>query len=101
MQSVNRYAFAPLLTQKDEQKSSAGGIDPLGTEPLADALAVKLAPGVRERQRHPRFLTAMAVSLSLCDEFGDEVVAPGPLDNHRIECILSAEFRQSILGSVL
>jgi hypothetical protein len=75
MQSPNRYAFAPLLTEKDEKESSEGGIDPLGTEPLADALAMKLAPGVRERQRHPRFLSAMAVSLSLCDELGDEAVA--------------------------
>jgi len=74
-ESAHHCALAPLLTEKDEAESSEGGIDPLGTEPLADALAVKLAPGVRERQRHPRFLTAMAVSLSLCDELGDEVVA--------------------------
>jgi hypothetical protein len=74
-QSASRHAFAPFLTEKDEKESSEGGIDPLGTEPLADALAMRLALGVRERQRHPRFLTAMAVSLSLCDEFGDEVVA--------------------------
>jgi len=43
------YALAPLLSEKDEAESSEGGIDPLGTEPLADALAVRLAPGVRER----------------------------------------------------
>ena len=75
MHSVGRYAFAPLLTERDEEESSEGGIDPLGTEPLADALAMMLAPGVRERQRHPRFLTAMAVSLSLCDGLGNETVA--------------------------
>ena len=51
-------ALAPLLTEKDEIESGEGGIDPLGTEPFADRLAIKLVPGVRERQRHPRFLTA-------------------------------------------
>ncbi|MFI5380743.1 MAG: hypothetical protein ACHRHE_15700, partial [Tepidisphaerales bacterium] len=72
---MSHFPLTPLLSDKDEAESSEGGIDPLGTEPLADALAVTLAPGVRERQRHPRFLTAMAVSLSLCDDLGDEVVA--------------------------
>lgn len=75
MRCSNCPAFAPLLTEKDEKESSEGGIDPLGTEPLADALAMRLVSGVRERQRHPRFLTSMAVSLSLCDELGDAVVA--------------------------
>jgi len=51
------------------------GIDPLGTEPLADALAVRLAPGIRERQRHPRFLTALAVSLEVCSSFDEETLA--------------------------
>ena len=72
---MSHFPLTPLLTDEDAAESSEGGIDPLGTEPLADTLAVKLAPGVRERQRHPRFLTAMAVSLSFCDELGDEVVA--------------------------
>jgi len=72
---MQRYLLAPLLTEKDDAESSEGGIDPLGTEPLADALAVKLVPGVRERQRHPRFLTAMAVSLEICRDFDEETVA--------------------------
>jgi hypothetical protein len=67
--------LVPLLTEKDDIESGEGGIDPLGTEPLADRLAGKLVPGVRERQRHPRFLTATAVSLSLCSEFEDEALA--------------------------
>lgn len=67
--------LAPLLTEKDDAESSEGGIDPLGTEPLADALAVKLVPGVRERQQHPRFLTAMAVSLEICRDFDEETLA--------------------------
>jgi nucleotidyltransferase/DNA polymerase involved in DNA repair len=48
---MQSYALAPLLSEKDETESNEGGIDPLGTEPLADALAVRLVPGVRERQQ--------------------------------------------------
>lgn len=68
-------AFAPLLTERDEAESAEGGIDPLGLYIIADALGVKLIPGIRERQTHPRFLTALAVSLDLCSEFEEEVVA--------------------------
>ena len=42
---------------------------------IADALAVRLIPGVRERQKHPRFLTTMAVSLSLCSEMDEDLIA--------------------------
>ena len=73
--SMHHFELTPLLTDADAVESSEGGLDPLGTESLADKLAVKLVPGVRERQQHPRFLTATAVSLSLCAEFGDEVLA--------------------------
>ena len=34
-----------------------------------------MVPGVRERQTHPRFLTSIAVSLSLCSEFDEDIVA--------------------------
>lgn len=69
------FAPAPALTEKDTAETAEGGIDPLGTEPLADALAVRLVPGVRERQRHPRFLTALAVSLEVCRSFDEETLA--------------------------
>jgi hypothetical protein len=69
------YEFAPLLSEKDEAESSEGGIDPLGLYAIADALGVRLVPGVRERQSHPRFLTAMAVSFVVSEKFGDERVA--------------------------
>jgi hypothetical protein len=72
---MERFTLAPLLTEKDPAESSEGGINPLGTESLADALAVRLAPGVRERQRHPRFLTALAVSLEVCRDFDQETLA--------------------------
>ena len=72
---MQRFSLAPLLTERDPNDSAEGGINPLGTEALADALAVRLVPGVRERQRHPRFLTAMAVSLEVCGAFDEEALA--------------------------
>jgi hypothetical protein len=65
----------PLLTELDPRVSTEGSIDPLGTYAVADALAVRMIPGVRERQRHPRFLTAIAVSHVLCDDHDADVVA--------------------------
>ena len=67
--------LAPLLTEADPVAKGEGSIDPLGTYSIADALATRLAPGVRERQAHPRFLTAMAVSYAICSEFEETVVA--------------------------
>ncbi len=55
--------------------SAEGALDPLGLYSIADALALRLAPGLRERQADPRFLTAYAVSLELCKEFGEETLA--------------------------
>ncbi len=65
----------PLLTEADPKISADGSIDPLGMYSIADALAVRMIPGVRERQQHPRFLTCIAVSLSLCSGFPEEAVA--------------------------
>jgi len=65
----------PMLTEADPKVSAEGSIDPLGMYAIADALAVRMIPGVRERQTHPRFLTSIAVSLSLCSEFDEDVVA--------------------------
>lgn len=67
--------FPPLLSEADPKETSEGSLDPLGLYPLADDLALKLAPGVRERQKHPRFLTSIAVSLAVCREFGDDRTA--------------------------
>lgn len=65
----------PLLSEVDPRVSAEGSIDPLGIYAIADALAVRMIPGVRERQQHPRFLTSMAVSLLLCCDFEDDLVA--------------------------
>jgi len=67
--------FLPLLSESDPKQSQEGSIDPLGTYAIADALAVRLAPGIRERQARPRFLTAMAVSFDVCSGFDEETVA--------------------------
>lgn len=69
------YELTPMLTERDEAEAAEGGIDPLGLYTIADTLGIKLVPGVRERQQHPRFLTAVAVSLEVCRGFDEEAVA--------------------------
>ncbi|NSW58643.1 MAG: hypothetical protein HPY44_21735 [Armatimonadetes bacterium] len=65
----------PYLSEYDPVESAEGSIDPLGLYPIADSLATLLAPGVRERQQHPRFLTAMAVSHEICSVYDEEQLA--------------------------
>ena len=65
----------PFLSEADPEVSAEGSIDPLGTYTIADSLAGRLVRGVRERHRHPRFLTATAVSLAVCDSFDSDQVA--------------------------
>lgn len=65
----------PLLSAKDPAVSAEGTLDPLGLYQIADALGVKLIPGVRERMSHPRFLTLTAVSAAICNDYDDEVLA--------------------------
>ena len=65
----------PRLSEADPKLSAEGSIDPLGMYAIADSLAIKLIPGVRERQTHPRFLTAIAVSHLISDSFDEDVVA--------------------------
>ncbi len=65
----------PTLSEYDPTETSEGSLDPLGLYAISDALAVRLVPGVRQRQTNPRFLTATSVSLAVCSEFDDERVA--------------------------
>ncbi len=65
----------PFLSEADPRISAEGSIDPLGVYAIADALAVRMIPGVRERQQHPRFLTSIAVSHLLCSEFPDDLIS--------------------------
>lgn len=51
----------PYLTEYDPPGSSEGTLDPLGLYLIADQLATRLVPAVRERMQRIRFLTAMNV----------------------------------------
>ena len=71
------YDLLPRLTLLDEADAkSEGSLDPLGLYAIADRLAVRLVPGVRQRQSHPRFLTALAVAAHVCAEFPEDAVSP-------------------------
>jgi hypothetical protein len=66
----------PALTVLDEAESASEvSIDPLGLYSIADALGVRLVPGVRERQRRPRFLTLLCASAVVCQNFPPDSVA--------------------------
>jgi hypothetical protein len=71
---VNGDYALPFLSQFDPPLQAEGSLDPLGLYSIADALAVRLAPGVRERQSKPRYLTLALVGMLAC---GDDVVAEG------------------------
>ena len=67
--------YLPQLSEFDPKETSEGTIDPLGLYSIADALGTKLAPGIRERQDHPRFLTAVAAGLVICARFPEQTIA--------------------------
>lgn len=66
----------PALTAYDPAESLEGALDPLGLFAVADDLAQLLAPGIRERHRHPRFLTALSVGTLVCEGIS-ELAADG------------------------
>lgn len=66
----------PALSAFDpETPVSEGWLDPLGLYAVSDELAIRIAPGVRERQSRIRYLTALAISGAVCQEFPTEAVA--------------------------
>lgn len=65
----------PFLSLHDPEGAGSSSIDPLGLTPIGEQLAVELIPGVRERQTHPRYLTAIAVSHAVCQDFSPETIA--------------------------
>jgi hypothetical protein len=69
------FPLLPLLSEEDKAESSEGGLDPLGLTQIAETMAVRLVPGVRERMVHPRYLTLIAVGLEVCREFGSDTFA--------------------------
>ena len=62
----------PFLTSYDPPGTSEGTLDPLGLYQIADQLAVKLVPAVRERMQRIRFLTAMAVGARVTEGLEDD-----------------------------
>lgn len=65
----------PHLTDYHPVRSAEGAIDPLGLYAVADNLAVKLVPGIRERMSHPRFLTAIAVGAAVNRNVEEDLLA--------------------------
>jgi len=62
----------PFLTSYDPPGTSEGTLDPLGLYQIADQLAVKLVPAIRERMQRIRFLTAMAVGALVTEGIEDD-----------------------------
>jgi hypothetical protein len=71
MNSIN----FPKLSEYDPPTSQEGAIDPLGLYSIADNLALRLIPGIRERMKHPRFLTAMAVGNVFTRKYDEDIIA--------------------------
>lgn len=51
----------PRLSKYDPGDFGEGGLDPMGVAAVADRIAELLAPGVRARMSHPRFVTLSAI----------------------------------------
>ncbi len=64
-------SILPFLSKFDPAEPSEGSLDPLGLYSIADALGVYLAPGVRERQSTPRFLTLALVGMAACGDINE------------------------------
>jgi len=58
----------PYLTSYDPPGSSEGTLDPLGLYMIADQLATRLVPAVRERMQRIRFLTPMTVGALVTED---------------------------------
>lgn len=71
---MNDISTLPFLSQFDPPLQAEGSLDPLGLYSIADSLGVRLAPGVRERQKKPRYLTLALIGMAACN---DAVVAAG------------------------
>ena len=67
--------YLPSLTAYQTLENSQGTLDPLGLYSIADRLASRLAPNLRERMKHPRYLTAMAVGAIACSDFSEDKLA--------------------------
>lgn len=70
---------APFSSEFDPSEEAEGSIDPLGLQPGYDRLADRLLPAVTVRMGHPRFLTAMALGASVCENWDLEATAADDL----------------------
>ncbi len=67
-------SILPFLSKFDPPQQSEGNLDPLGLYSIADSLGVRLAPGVRERQTTPRFLTLALVGMVAYGDAMDDAI---------------------------
>ena len=74
-QAAPTWPPLPFLSAPDEKTEAEGSIDPLGLAPISERLANELVPDVRERHRHPRFLTAIAVGARVCEGLPADALA--------------------------
>jgi hypothetical protein len=66
----------PFLTAYDPPGTSEGTLDPLGLYQIADQLATRLVPAVRERMQRVRFLTAITVGAQVTDGIDSDPSRP-------------------------
>ena len=69
-------ARIPFLTAYDPPGTSEGTLDPLGLYQIADQLAVRLVPAVRERMQRVRFLTAMSLGALVTEGIDGDAEQP-------------------------
>jgi hypothetical protein len=62
-------------SEYDAEDAAEGSIDPLGLSVLNERLAEFVAPGIRQRHRRPRFLTALCFGRRVTAGFGPDEIA--------------------------
>lgn len=70
---MNVAQLLPFPSAFDPPQQAEGSLDPLGLYSIADAMGVRLAPGVRERQSRPRYLTLALVGFAVCQGIEEQV----------------------------
>jgi hypothetical protein len=93
----------PFLTLPDPAVSGEGILDPLGLATTGDRLANWILPGLTARMSRPRFLTAIAVSATVCDGLEEATAVDGVTPPHIIfEWLLVEAFaRQGTYTEIL
>lgn len=96
---MNDATLLPFQTAFDPPQLAEGSLDPLGLYSVADALGVRLAPGVRERQRTPRFLTLALVGHWICQGMDEDQNPDVPPAWLVFEWLVVASLVQQLEGS--